>query len=49
MTDILDRLRELQKLSEEGKPFGYVKDVFKCAADEIEMLRALNMLEKEND
>ena len=39
--DILERLRAMQQATETGCPTGFVKDIWQCAADEIEHLRGL--------
>lgn len=45
MSDIVERLRGLQAEVDSDRPFRYVKDIFGCAADEIERLqRELNLL-----
>jgi hypothetical protein len=41
MSDVLERLRALQKADELGiEPMTYVRDIWKCAADEIDRLRS---------
>ena len=39
MSDVLERLRELQEADKSGGPVGFVRDIWKCAADEIARLR----------
>lgn len=38
-TDILERLRAMQEVTELGRPAAFMKDIWKVAADEIEHLR----------
>jgi hypothetical protein len=38
--DILYRLRAMQEATETGRPTGFVKDIWRTAADEIEHLRS---------
>jgi len=50
MSDVLTRLRALQKAAETGEVFSYVKDIFKCSADEITRLELwLRRIDNIND
>lgn len=42
MNNILERLRDQQAAAESGQMSAYLKDIWRCAADEIERLRALS-------